>query len=943
MKTNVTLPKSLLLVLCGVLFSMMGFAQTQSVQVLITNDAQVSSTQYEFDIYLINTGTGTFELSGHQYGINYNSAIKNGGTLTAAWVPGTCELTRANGNTAANQQNTSINTSSNPSQIRMASPTAPGSGNGAIIPASPGHRVGRLRLTNSVPFALAQPNLSFGFVANTTNTRTSVSFYNSGVSSVACSNAITTSCAGFSTFAVSTTNPTLNSCTSPTLSSSVTDVVCLGGNDGAIDLTLSGGSPSPISLLWSNGSTTEDISGLSAGSYTVTATTFWGGCTASISVNVNDGNPAVTYYADADGDSYGNLNNTQVSCTGAPAGYVAGSTDCNDADASINPGATEACNAIDDDCDGQTDNGLTFLNYYTDADADGFGDASATAVSSCNPVSGSVTDNTDCNDADATINPGATEVCNGIDEDCDGQSDDGLTFLNYYSDSDSDGFGDASANAVSACSPVQGSVTNNTDCNDTDASVYPGATEICNNVDDDCNTLVDDNAEVPLPPAALNGEATACKAGVDGSTTFSVDPVAGASGYIWSVPAGFTITSGLGTNSVTVSWTAAAIQAGITGQICVAASNACGNSPSMCTNVSYQVASPVTPGSISGDNKLCPGQLITYTVSAVARATAYTWSIPSNMNIVSGQGTNVLTVEAIAGYTGGQVGVIASNVCGSSPVRTKAIITNMPSTPAAIFGPKDGLCSKTGIVFSITPASAAVSYEWSVSTGTIISGQGTTAITVDFGTFTTASITVKSVNTCGESALRSASLRGAPPRPDVITGSKTVCVNAQIAYSVPTVYGANSYNWTVSQPGINSIFSGQGTKNVVVKWGATAAINQSLAVTAVNGCGNSIVRSLTGITISSCPRLADSRDAFAMVAYPNPATERVNIEFSAEQEGNYQLYMMDLSGRVVLRKGVEAAAGFNRQELLVKGFNTGVYFLILENGDARQQLRLVIE
>jgi len=946
MKTNVTLQKSLLLVLCGVLFSIMGYAQTQSVQVLITNDAQVSATQYEFDVYLINTGPVPFELSGHQYGINYNSAIKNGGTLTASWVAGTCQLVRANGNSGANQQNTSINMTSNPSQIRLASPTAPGFGNGSVIPASPGARIGRMRLTNTVPFALQQPNLSFNFVGNVTNTRSSVSFYNSsGVSSVSCSDAITTSCSGFSTFTVTTANPVLNSCTAPTLSSVVTDVVCLGGNDGAIDLTLTGGTPTPISISWSNGSTTEDISGLSAGTYTVTATTFWGGCTASVSVTVNDGNPELTYYADADGDGYGNLAATTTSCSGAPAGYVANSTDCNDTDATINPGAAEVCNGIDEDCDGQVDDGLVFLDYYTDADSDTYGDASATPVNSCNPVAGSVTNNTDCNDADLSINPGASEVCNNIDDDCDGQADQGLTFLNYYTDSDGDGFGDANATAVSACSPVQGSVINNTDCNDNDDSIYPGAVEICNNVDDDCDGQVDDNALLPDAPSALNGTATACRAGVDGSAIFSVDAVSGATGYLWTVPAGFTISSGIGTNSITVSYTAAAIQAGITGEICVTATNACGNSAPLCSPVSYQVASPVTPGSISGFNKLCPGDWYWYSVASIARATTYTWSLPSNMSIIEGEGTNAVKIQANAGYAGGNISVIASNVCGSSLPRTKAVITNMPSTPAFIAGAKDGLCAKSAIVYSIAPASAAVSYVWTVSHGTITSGQGTTSITVDFpsSSFTSGTIGVKSVNTCGESSVRTATLRGAPARPDVITGSKTVCVNAQEAYSVPTVFGANTYNWTVSQPGINSVFSGQGTKNIVLKWGSTAAINQSVGVTAANGCGSSIIRSLTGITISACPRLADAQDAFSLTAYPNPATERVNIEFSAAQEGNYQMSLMDLAGRVVLRKGVEAVAGFNRQELLVNGFNTGIYFLILENGDARQQLRLVIE
>ncbi|MBK9639425.1 MAG: putative metal-binding motif-containing protein [Bacteroidetes bacterium] len=206
----------------------------------------------------------------------------------------------------------------------------------------------------------------------------------------------------------------------------------------------------------------------------------------------DDGLTFVTYYADADADTYGNALVSQSTCNGAPVGYVIDATDCNDANAAVNPAATEVCNGIDDDCDGSTDEGLTFLTYYVDADNDSYGDASATGVSSCNPIVGSVTNNGDCNDANAAINPSATEVCDGIDNNCNGSTDEGLTFLTYYVDADVDGYGDASATGVSSCNPIVGSVTNNGDCSDNNAAVNPAALEVCNGIDDDCNGLSDD-------------------------------------------------------------------------------------------------------------------------------------------------------------------------------------------------------------------------------------------------------------------------------------------------------------------------------------------------------------------------------------------------------------------------------------------------------------------
>jgi hypothetical protein len=131
-----------------------------------------------------------------------------------------------------------------------------------------------------------------------------------------------------------------------------------------------------------------------------------------------------TWYADADADGYGNVSTTLSYCT-QPYGYVANSTDCNDALAAVNPGASEVCNSADDNCSGAADEGLTFMNYYTDADGDGYG--VGTATNACvSPGAGYVSQNGDCDDSNSTVLPGATELCtNAIDDDCDGTVNEG--------------------------------------------------------------------------------------------------------------------------------------------------------------------------------------------------------------------------------------------------------------------------------------------------------------------------------------------------------------------------------------------------------------------------------------------------------------------------------------------------------------------------------------
>lgn len=159
------------------------------------------------------------------------------------------------------------------------------------------------------------------------------------------------------------------------------------------------------------------------------------------------------------------MNPNMAGCTDATA--------CNfNASANINDGS----------CDYGSD-------YYADIDGDGYGAGSAT--NACVQPSGYVTNNTDCDDANANLNLGVNEICNQIDDDCNGLADDGLIYTDYYADNDNDGFGAGSL--TNSCLVLgQGYVIDNTDCNDADPNMNPIAIEVCNQIDDNCNNLVDD-------------------------------------------------------------------------------------------------------------------------------------------------------------------------------------------------------------------------------------------------------------------------------------------------------------------------------------------------------------------------------------------------------------------------------------------------------------------
>ena len=219
-----------------------------------------------------------------------------------------------------------------------------------------------------------------------------------------------------------------------------------------------------------------------------------------------------TFFTDGDGDGYGDPSTAADSCDPA-SDQVDDDTDCDDTDAAIHPAAAEICDDadVDEDCDGLIDDAddsvdaTTLASFYTDADSDGYGDP-ATAAAQCDGASDQVADGTDCDDTDARVNPGAAEICDdaNTDEDCDGAADDADTSVDtsthgtFYTDGDSDGYGDASTGA-SSCDPASSEVTDDTDCDDTDASVNPGAAEIPQDeIDNDCDGTDDPYAVTDL-------------------------------------------------------------------------------------------------------------------------------------------------------------------------------------------------------------------------------------------------------------------------------------------------------------------------------------------------------------------------------------------------------------------------------------------------------------
>ncbi len=188
---------------------------------------------------------------------------------------------------------------------------------------------------------------------------------------------------------------------------------------------------------------------------------------------------ALPWYADADNDGWGDATTEVFDCV-EPAGHVAVADDCDDSSGRYHPGAPEEdCTDPEDyNCDGSVG--------YADGDGDGW--------AACE----------ECDDAASAVNPDADELCNEVDDDCDGDVDESAVDApTWYLDADGDGYGDADSSSVS-CHVETGYVADDTDCDDDDAGVNPSETEVCDadDTDEDCDGAADDDDD------SVTGEAT---------------------------------------------------------------------------------------------------------------------------------------------------------------------------------------------------------------------------------------------------------------------------------------------------------------------------------------------------------------------------------------------------------------------------------------------------
>lgn len=338
----------------------------------------------------------------------------------------------------------------------------------------------------------------------------------------------------------------------------------------------------------------------------------------------------------------------------------------------------------------------------------------------------------------------------------------------------------------------------------------------CLNTSADFMVLTVNSAPAAIP--VISGLQNVC-AGQTG-VTYSVFPIQYASGYNWMLPAGATIVSGANTNSIEVDFSMSAVS----GIISVQTTSSCGDGPVSADFPVNVNPLPGDPGIIMGPDVLCqntPG--VIYTINPVTDATSYQWTVPAGVTIISGTGTNAVTVDFSVTAVSGTITVTPQNGCGNGNTSSLNVTVNpIPAAPVITANGPTEFCEGGSVVLSATPGFA--SYLWS-------NGLTTQDITVT--TAGTYSVTAIDPNGCASLPSNEITVNVHMLFvPDITaSGPLSFCEGGSVTLSAPA--GFASYLWNTGQTSQQITVTIGGVYNVTVTdaFGCNSLPSADVAVT----------------------------------------------------------------------------------------------------------------
>jgi len=820
---QMTQKTSLLKYVISLMLIMLGFglqAQNPTYDMYITNQSQVDSKTYQFDVYVLRTGSNALEMSGIQFGIGIDTSITNGGTLSFSFVSGSSELVAAQVPQTFTVGGAFY--SVNGVVYRCLNQTArsfPGIGNGTVISAtktscsSPGTRIGTYRLVNTRDFKSAS---SAKHIFNTTGaaqrTGSAVTCYYGGISVTAVGTFY-----NYNSQGSCDQNLSLNGCAVSAVAST-SAVVCYGQSTGSATVTLSGlGSSSTGTYKLDGGSSVAyssnpfTVSNLSAGSHTIAVTTT-GLCEAS----------------------------TGSFTVGGPAGPAASST------------TESACNSY-------VWNGTT----YTASGVYTFNTTSAAGCDSTATLNLTINQNASGEVIESVCAAALPYVWNGSNYTAAGTYTFNTTTTNGC---------DSVATLVLSIKVATTSLTNVSVCSSTVPSVLPYVWNGSSYSTSGLYSFTTTNAAGCDSLARLNLNVTSTKPTVSPAITqvlvsnlcgarkyrFSAASTANATGYEWILPtsvggeSGVTLDSGDATSSRVIVLTFASNRASIAGDtIKVRAYSGCGFTAYKAAKLSNTaLLVPAAPTAITITpliTNVCGNRVYRYSVPALpagtattGAATGYVWSFVGSLSefrtIDSGDVNSQIIVVSYtsdaAAATGDSIKFYYTSDCGNSLTKAAKLTNTLLKVPAAatavtitplqtnVCGARRYRYSAPNLPLASTTNGAATGYVWDfvgslASTMTIDSGDlNSQRFTVTFTSNAAAgldSVRMYYTSGCGNSLRKTAKLSNtslvAPAAATAVTITPlqiNVCGARRYRYSAPnlpvattTAGAANGYVWDV--------------------------------------------------------------------------------------------------------------------------------------------------
>jgi hypothetical protein len=319
--------------------------------------------------------------------------------------------------------------------------------------------------------------------------------------------------------------------------------------------------------------------------------------------------------------------------------------------------------------------------------------------------------------------------------------------------------------------------------------------------------------------------------------------------------------------------------------------------------------------------------------------------LPSGFTIVGPSTGNSINVTIAAAFAAGNIGVTATNACGSTVGGLIQIIGKAPAIPVTLSGPV-AVCGLTTATYSIPVVAYASGYTWTVpSWMTITGGFGTTTITVNVtGTPAAGTVSVAATNVCGTSPTRSVTLTLAATQPGSITGPASLCGLTSAVYSIAPVAAGYTYTWNLAMTGwhIGSITGPvtltSSATSITVYGPATGTSTSGIVKVASNNtCGFTSTQRTLGVTYCHSAALdnngnstpdANPTNMFSAI-YPNPTSGEFKIDITTDIDRDITLQVYDVLGNLVVNQKHLITAGTSTMNTNIETFRAGMYFVRL--------------